>query len=140
MRPAGSLQALQRRRERAMWLLDEGREPHEVASMLKVDRHSPKALQAKPLPGRSSKLSDWDKAELEKLLLDGAQAAGFPTDLWTCRQVAQAIEERFGVRCHVDYVGCLMHGMGWSPQKPTRRALERDEEGISNWVRGGCPG
>ena len=38
MRPAGSLQALQRRRECTMRLLEEGREPHEVASMLKVDR------------------------------------------------------------------------------------------------------
>lgn len=141
MRPAGSPQALQRRRERAMRLLDEGREPHEVASMLKVDRRGvrrwratlrrdgPKALEAKPAPGRPSKLSDRDKAELEGLLLDGAQAAGFPTDLWTCRRIAQAIEERFGVRYHVDHIGRLMRGMGWSPQKPagapwsgTRRA------------------
>ena len=152
MRPAGSPQALQHRRERAMRLLDEGREPHEVASMLKVDRRTVRrwraawrrdgleALRAKPSPGRLSKLSDQDKAKLEKLLLEGAQAAGFPTDLWTCRRIAWAIKERFGVRYHVDHVGRLMRGMGWSPQKPARRALERDEAAISNWVRSDWPG
>ena len=83
MRPAGSPQALQRRRENAIRLLDEGREPREVASTLKMDRRSvrrwraaqrrggPKALEAKPSPGRPSKLSDRDKAELEALLLEG---------------------------------------------------------------------
>ena len=123
MKPAGSPQALQRRRERVMRLLDEGREPHEVASMLKVDwrtvrrwramwrRDGPEALQAKPSPGRPSKLSNQDRAELEKLLLEGTQAAGFPTDLWTCRRIARAIEGRFGVRHHVDHIGRLMRGM-----------------------------
>ena len=57
-------------------------------------------------------------AELERLLLDGAQAAGFLTDLWTCRRVAQAIEERFGVRYPVDHIGRLMRCMRWNPQKP----------------------
>lgn len=67
-----------------MRLLDEDRELHELASMLKVDqrtvrrwcavwrRDGPEALQARPSPGRSSKLSDQDKVELEKLLLEGA--------------------------------------------------------------------
>ncbi len=68
-------------------------------------------------------------------MIQGAQAAGYPTDLWTCPRVAEQIERRFGVRYHVDHVGRLLHELGWSPQKPARRALERDEDAIRRWVR-----
>jgi transposase len=72
---------------------------------------------------------------LERELLHGAQAAGFATDLWTCPRVARLIEQRFRVHYHVDHVGRLLHALGWSPQKPTRRAIERDEEGIRRWIK-----
>jgi putative transposase len=67
---------------------------------------------------------------LEKKLLKGAQAAGFPTDLWTCPRVARLISSLFGVTYHVDHIGRLLHMLGWSPQKPERRAIERDEAKI----------
>ena len=151
MRPAGSPTSLQRRRERAIQLLKDGYQPVEVAAKLKVDRRSVRrwraayrqqgalALQAKPTPGRPSKLSDREKEQLEKLLLKGAVAAGFPTDLWTCARITQAIEECFNVRYHVDHIGRLMRALGWSPQKPTRRALERDETAIATWVKSEWP-
>ena len=151
MRPAGNPKSLQRRRERAMQMLKDGYQPYEVAAQLKVDRRSVRrwraacrqqgaqALQAKPTPGRPSKLSDQEKDELEKLLLNGAVAAGFPTDLWTCARIAQAIEARFGVRYHIDHIGRVMRALGWSPQKPTRRALERDETAIATWVKADWP-
>lgn len=151
MRPAGSPQALQRRRERAMQLLDEGYQPHEVASMVKADRRSVRrwraacrqqgtqALQARPAPGRPSKLTDGDKARLEELLLKGAVAAGYPTDLWTCARIAETITAQFGVQYHTDHIGRLMRALGWSVQKPTRRALERDEAAIATWVRTDWP-
>ncbi|HEX8010323.1 MAG TPA: winged helix-turn-helix domain-containing protein [Casimicrobiaceae bacterium] len=43
-------------------------------------------------------------------------------------------ERRFGVDCHVDHVGRLLHELGWSPQLPTRHAVERDESPIRRWV------
>ena len=67
-------------------------------------------------------------------LLKGAKSNGFSTDLWTCPRVAQLIWERFGVDYHVDHIGRLLHGLGWGPQKPQRRAIERDEEAIRRWV------
>ncbi len=151
MRPAGSPHALQQRRERAIELLNAGYQPVEVASMLNVDRRSvrrwksayhkqgAKALQAKPAPGRPPKLSDKEKARLEKLLLKGAKSAGFVTDLWTCPRIVELIGKQFGVHYHVDHVGRLMHAMGWSPQKPSRRAVERDEEAIANWMKNDWP-
>ena len=147
MRPVGSPAELQRRRERAVALLGEGYQPVEVARMVGVDRRSvrrwkaayrkrgSKALQSKPASGRPTKLNIKEKSQLDRALLKGAKAAGFDTDLWTCPRVAQLIEERFGVAFHVDHIGRLLKSLGWSPQKPSRRAVERDEERIRRWVK-----
>lgn len=147
MRPVGSPADLQRRRERAIALLAEGYQPVEVARMVGAERRSVrrwnaayrkrgrKALVARPASGRPTKLSAKEKSQLERALLKGAKAAGFSTDLWTCPRVAQLIEERFGVHFHVDHIGRLLRGLGWSPQKPLRRAAERDEDAIRRWVK-----
>src|SRR5512134_1892736 len=147
MRPPGSAGVLERRRRRAVALLREGVQPVEVARQLGVDRRSIRrwrasyekggtpALAARPTPGRPSKLDDQDRVQIEEVLLRGAQACGFPTDLWTCPRVAQVIRAELGVRYHVDHVGRLLRSMGWSPQKPERRARERDEKAIRTWVR-----
>jgi transposase len=147
MRPTGSPDELEHRRLRALELLGEGLLPHEVAKRVGVDRRSvrrwkaaariggDKAVRARPAPGRPTRLSVKDKRKLEGLLLKGPLAAGFGTDLWTCPRVAELIEQRFGVQYHVDHVGRLLHDLGWSPQKPARRAIERDEEQIRRWVR-----
>lgn len=138
---------MQRKRERAIELLHQGVTQAEVALMLEVDARSVRrwkrasrtggkaALQAVPASGRPPKLTDRQRQQLEKQLLRGAQAAGFATDLWTCPRVAEHIERRFGVHYHVDHVGRLLHALNWSPQKPTRKAVERDEEGIRQWVK-----
>ena len=147
MRPAGSPEELERRRRRAMELLKQDHPPVEVARMLGVDRRSvrrwkaaylrqgERALRARPAPGRPPKLDAKARAELERTLLKGAQAAGFPTDLWTCPRVAQWIARRFGVRYHVDHIGRLLRALGWTPQRPQRRAAERDEARIQRWVK-----
>jgi transposase len=147
MRPAGSQKMLESRRQRAIDLLKEGYQPYEVAHKLGVDRRSVRrwkaahredgiqALKAKPVPGRPARMDAKKKIQLEKLLLKGAQSAGFPTDLWTCPRIAHAISSHFGVTYHVDYIGPLLRSLGWSPQKPQHRALERDEKGIQRWIK-----
>ena len=72
---------------------------------------------------------------MQQMLLDGARAAGFATDLWTCPRVRRLIKDRFGVRYHVDSLPRVLRSLGFSPQKPERRASERDEERIRHWVR-----
>ena len=147
MRPRGSSEELERRRNRAIGLLEQGYQPVEVAQMVGVDRRSvrrwnaayrargPEGLTRKPVPGRPRKLDETGRKRLEALLLKGAKATGFPTDLWTCPRVAQVIRSRFGVRYHVDHIGRLLRSLGWTPQKPARRAAERDEELIEGWVK-----
>lgn len=78
-------------------------------------------------------MSAQDKQQLKKLLLAGPQAAGFDSALWTCRRVAQVIEQTFGVSYHPDHVGRLLHGLGFSCQYPPHQARERDEDAIRQW-------
>jgi len=73
--------------------------------------------------------------QLEEILLEGAESSGYPSDLWTCRRVAEVIDARFYVRYHPGHVARLLHRLGWSPQKPQRRAVERNEEAIQTWVK-----
>jgi transposase len=90
-------------------------------------------LCAKPHPGGKPRLSESQRQRLVQLLLRGAQAAGFATDLWTCPRVVEVIHRSFGVKYHPDHVWRLLHNLGWSCQKPERRARERDEPAIAHW-------
>lgn len=146
MRPNGSPRQLQERRERAIELLKQGNRPVDVARMLGVQRRSVRrwkaaykaegmlGIKAKRAEGRPPKLSNKQKKRLEKVLLKGAKTAGFNTDLWTCPRIAQIIEKHFTVKYHVDHVGRLLHSMGWTPQRPQRKAMERNERKIRRWV------
>ncbi len=90
-------------------------------------------LIAKPHPGSQPLLSAKDLIRLEKLLLAGAHKAGFSSDLWTCPRVAQLIEDRFDVSYHPSHVWKILVKLGWSCQKPERRARERNESAIEQW-------
>ena len=147
MRPKGSAEALEVRRRIAAKLLEEGKGIREVARLVGASpsavhgwKHAlaeggQEALKAKPHPGRPAQLPDEQKAELERLLLQGPLVAGFPTDLWTLRRVAQVIERHFGVQYHPGHVWRVLRDMGWSPQKPEQRARVRDEDAIEGWCQ-----
>ena len=94
-----------------------------------------KGIRAKPASGRPPRLDRAAQRRLERALLRGAKAAGFPTELWTCRRVAQLIRAEFGVTYHVDHIGRLLRSLGWTPQRPQRRAIERDEARVQGWIR-----
>jgi transposase len=147
MRPPGSSAQLEARRLKAWKLLREGVAPVDVARRVGVDRRSVRrwraqgehggrrALAGRSSPGRPPRLDTEQREQLVACLLAGAETCGFPTPLWTCPRVAELIRRRFRVRYHVDHVGRLLRGLGFSPQKPERRARERDEAEIQRWVR-----
>jgi transposase len=147
MRPKGSPQELERRRRRAIDLLEAGGSVSSVAhavgssvsSVLRWQRlheaQGAQGLRPRPAPGRPPKLSERDRARLERLLRRGPPAAGYPTELWTLRRVAEVIEREFGVRYHPCHVWRILDGLGWSCQKPERRARERNEQEIEQWRR-----
>jgi transposase len=97
------------------------------------------ALKAKPIPGRPSRLTTKQKARLVWLLKQGAMTHGYRTELWTTQRIAAVIERHLGVTYHRNHVGKLLHQLGWSHQKPERRAIERDEAAIADWKRAVWP-
>ncbi len=94
-----------------------------------------RGLESKPTPGAPRRLSGAQLKELEALLLKGAKAAGFPNDLWSCPRIRDLIEKKFGVSYHVDHICRLLYRLGWSPQRPEKQAIERDDKRIRQWVK-----
>ena len=92
-------------------------------------------LRSRPVPGRPSKLSSSQKEELQRILEHGPAAADYRTDLWTLKRVAEVIERRFGVHYNPCSVWTILVKLGWSCQKPQRRARERNDEEIQRWRR-----
>src|SRR4051794_14850869 len=115
MRPIGTADELQRRRLRAVELVQQGESPEGIARFLGCGRSSVytwvKAsledlgnLAAKPHHGRTPRLTDAQLAELEGLLRKGAKAHGWRTDLWTAARAAELIERHFGVSFHPEHI------------------------------------
>jgi transposase len=147
----GSRKDAEQRRMRAMTLLDQGWSQADVARKLGVTpaavsqwvkarrEGGTEALQAKPHPGPTPKLNERQLKRLEKLLLRGPRRHGYPTELWTLKRVAELIEQRFGVTYDPSGVWHVLNRMGWSCQKPVRRARERDEGAIVQWRKKDWP-
>jgi len=138
---------LEQRRLKAARLFEEGRTQAEVARRLQVssmtvsrwwrawEAEGQRGLRAAGRAGRKPRLSAAQQIQIEKALVQGPSAHGFATDLWTLPRIRDVIERLTGVRYHEGHVWRVMRKLGWSLQKPTTRARERDEEAIGRWVR-----
>lgn len=148
MRPSGDQKKLEQIRQKAvMQVVKQKKGTAEVAKKFRVGQRSvqkwvkryrqrgPKGILATKIPGRPWKLTGKQKKRLEKILLSGAQASGFSSDLWTCPRVSRTVEEQFGIKYHVHHMAKLLRNLGWSAQRPQHRAIERDEAKIAHWKR-----
>jgi transposase len=138
------LKALQQRRLRAARLLEKGAPQAEVARLLDVSRQSvsvwakkleaegTEALKANPL-GRPGSFDAAQRHELTRLLKRGALAAGFPNELWTLPRVGALIKDRFGHQYSDVHVWRLLRTLGFSCQRPSGRAIQRNEAAIREW-------
>ena len=91
------------------------------------------ALRAHPSAGHPPKLTTDQLRSIPEFLSYGAEAYGFRGELWTCPRIAQMIQMEFGVSYHKDHVSRLMKELGWTPQVPNTRAIQRDEVAIKRW-------
>jgi transposase len=147
MRPQGTPQQLQKRRECAIELLKARKQPTVVARTLSASRSSiyrwqhafkrkgQAGLVAKPIPGRPPRLTLKQKERLAWVLLEGPLKMGYKTDLWTLERIAQVIQKRYCIAYHPGHVWKILRALGWSCQKPERRATQRDEAAIAHWKR-----
>lgn len=99
-------------------------------------KHGLRGLQPKPNEGRPCRLTESQKEKLKRILLKGSQAAGYSNDLWTLKRIGEEIHRHFGIRYRPTHVWHVMSvGLGWSWQKPERRATQRNEEAIARWKK-----
>jgi transposase len=139
---------LQARRLRAAELFAAGVRQGEVARQLEVSAQAvsvwharwrqggAEALRSRGPSGPVARLSDQQLAQVEQALLEGATANGFIGELWTLNRIALVTERLTGVHHHPAWVWALLHHrLGWSVQRPMRRAAERDQAAIDRWVK-----
>jgi len=136
---------LERRRRRAARLLEAGMKQSDVARRVGTTRSSvsrwekrrqeggAQALKTPKRFGRPRRLSDAQCEELIEQLKIGALAAGFATELWTLPRMRTLIEQRFNVKLTEPSVWRLLRSLGWSVQRPTGQARQRDEKAIRTW-------
>jgi len=136
-----------KRRIRAGRMLLSGKRPAEVALVVGVARQTVytwkalldeggiDALRAVPDRGRPAKLDEAQLAQLRSALLRSPTEHGFATELWTLKRVGAVIERMHGVRFGQTQVWRILGAMGFSPQKPEKQAIERDEDAVRDWKR-----
>ena len=152
MKTKNKLDAGAKRRVRAARLLQAGHAPAQVAVMVGAPRQTVyrwrgvlqsegvDALRDMSKGGRPARLGAVELVHLQVMLLEGPSAHGFGTPLWTLKRVRLLIEREFGVRYSDVHVWRLLGQLGFSSQKPDRRALERDEVAIEHWKKRTWPG
>jgi transposase len=151
VRQRRDFEKLERRRREAAKLFAKGVSQAEVARRLNVSRQSvsrwhqtwteqgKEALVAAGRAGRPPRLSAEQKARVDEELRRGPAAHGYATQLWTLSRVAEVIERITGVRYHPGHVWRLLRELGWTRQRPARRAAERDDEAIARWIKEDWP-
>ena len=138
---------LERRRLRAARLLQQGVSEADVARRVGVHRQSVNrwaqqlaaggqaALKRAARTGRPPQLTAADLRRIERALTRGPEALGYGTSLWTAWRVADLIERVAGVQYSTVHAWRVLRALGWTPQRPAGRALERDEAAIRRWTR-----
>jgi transposase len=148
--PAGvrrDFEALEARRMEAARLLRQGVSQSEVARRLEVHRQSVirwarqlaqagrVGLKKAGRAGRKPRLTLDQLKRLQQALKRGPEASGYASGVWTTSRVRALIEEQCGVRYHEAHVWRILRKLGWSCQRPSGRALERDEPAILHWKK-----
>ena len=145
MRPVGTTKQLEQRRRKAIALLKQGCGVRETARLIGAspstvtewrkayEKQGEAFFQAHSPPGRPPGLSQKHKKKLQKLLLKGARANSYKTELWTLKRIAQIIRKHFGVHYQLSGIWYILSRLNWSCQKPEKRARERNEQAIETW-------
>jgi transposase len=114
--------------------------PTAVSRWLAAARHDgPDALLARPRPGAPAKLTPDQRRLIPDFLWHGAEAYGFRGEVWTCPRVAAVLREELGVRYSRSQVARILKALGWTPQVPITRAIQRDEAAIERWAEADWP-
>ena len=134
------------RRFRAWELREKGWKQQRIAEALgvtqgavsqwlkKAEAGGVETLRHRKRSGAPLRLTPSQKLELPELLSKGAESYGFWGEIWTCKRVAVVIRRHYGVSYHPSHVSGILRSLGWGLQKPKRRANQRKEDEIREWL------
>lgn len=133
-------------------VMEDGEDPSEVMRSLGLCRTSIypwlrkfreegwDALVERIAQGREPKLNDKQRQQVKRWILGkDPRQYGFDFGLWTRRIVQALIEEKMKVELGLTAVGRLLASLDITPQKPLRRAYERDPEAVDLWLKEAYP-
>ena len=100
-----------------------------------LKKHGITGLRSAGRTGRRPRLNEKQRARIRRVLLEGPEARGYSNCLWTLPRVADAIRDTCGITYHPGHVWRILRHLGWSCQRPSSKAVERDEEAIGRWKR-----
>jgi len=99
-------------------------------------RSGERALAARKGTGRPPELTPKQKEKVRQWINGkDPRQYGFDFGLWTRQIVVELIERKFSKRLSVTTAGRLLAELGITPQKPLRRAYQRDPQAIERWKR-----
>ena len=101
----------------------------------RAKRDGPSSLLAHAHPGCPPRLTEEQRRLIPDFLWHGAEAYGFHGELWTCGRVAAVLKDEFGVSFHPGHVSRILKELGWTPQVPITKAIQRNEDEIDRWRR-----
>lgn len=145
-RPRRDFQALENRRLTATKLFAQGQTQADVVRQFHISRQTASrwywvwrkrgsnGLKGAGRAGRKPRLDIAAQKRLEAALVEGPISWGFSTNLWTMERVNKVIQKVCKVNYHPRHVGRILRALGWSRQRPARRAKERNEVAIAQWV------
>src|SRR6202049_5287897 len=109
-----------------------------VAVRLTCARNGGRQALLSRVRGTHAKLTEEQKRLIPDFLWHGPEAYGFRGEVWTCPRVVDVLAQEFGATYHRDHVSRILKELGWTPQIPITRAIQRDEAVIAHWrTRGG---
>jgi transposase len=135
------------KRLQAVVLNAEGRTSGELATVLKAPRsrvsewlsryqeYGLEGVLEGYRSGRPSALTPQQHTQLGDILDSGPVAYGLDSGVWTSPMVAWVIAEEFGVQYHPGHVRKLLHGLGFSVQRPRRVLARADAAEQDRWHR-----
>ena len=138
-------QLLEQKRMKAMEMINSGTRPTEVARLLDVSYRSvclwrkavrtggDVALKSRGRPGPAPQMTEDQRTILKSALIGGAVNAGYDSQLWTLKRVQAYIRKTFSIKLSIPTTFYLLKNMGFSSQKPQKRARERDPKKVEEW-------
>ena len=127
-------------------MLEDGEPPSVVAASLgfcrtsiypwlnRIQDEGWEALAEKIAEGPDCKLTEKQRQKVKRWIVGkDPRQYGFEFGLWTRRIVQTMVRDKFGIELCLTSVGKLLAQLDLTPQKPLRRAYERDPVRIELW-------